>query len=473
MTDPSLDLIAANYSEFLAKKACLAPDVGFDPGDELHSALKPFQRDIVRWALRRGRAALFEGTGLGKTIQELVWAQNVRQNMQGEVLIFTPLAVAEQTVQEAEKFGIGSVSYALTGAMARTPIVVTNYERRDRFDLSSFAGVVLDESGIIKDADGKTRSELTEACMGIPYKLCATATPAPNDWTELGTHAEFLDVMGEKEMLSMFFVHDGSVRASDGDEWRLKRHAEADFWRWVASWAVMIRHPRDIGYDDAGYDLPPLNLHQVVVRSEYGTAAGTLFPMEARTIKEKLAVKRASIDDRVRAVANLVAERPDDPWLIWCHLNVESDALVKAITGSIQVSGSDSHEEKTRNLLGFCRGDPLVLVSKPSIAGRGMNYQHCSNMAFVGLNDSFEQVFQAIRRCWRFGQTRPVNVYMVAAELEGSVVTNLKAKEERYECMADAMAVHMKDLCRSTIRGGRQSVSSYNAKKEMELPKWM
>lgn len=463
-----------DYSQFLAKKSIVAKPCGFDPVLPMPRKMKQFQRDITTWSCRRGRAAVFAGTGLGKSLMELQWASNVCAHTQGQVLLFTPLAVAEQTVLEAKKFGIKGVSFAADEDAIKSPITITNYDRRDRFDLSQFAGIALDESGILKSEDGKTRKELTEACAETPYLLCGSATPAPNDWTELGQHAEFLGVMSAKEMLAMFFVHDGAVRAdANGEEWRLKGHAQDDFWRWVASWAVMIRHPRDLGYEEPGYDLPKLHVHQITVDVENTHANGMLFPTQASTLKERIGARRDTIAERVKAAAEIVASKPDEPWLVWCNLNAEADALTSAIADAINVQGSDKPETKTKHLLGFAAGQPRVMVSKPSIAGRGMNWQHCASMVFVGLNDSFEQLFQAVRRCWRFGQDRPVNVYMVASEIEGAVVKNLEMKERKYEAMADAMASHMKDLCRIEIRGGRVSTSVYEPNQRMELPTWL
>jgi hypothetical protein len=306
-------MLDTDYEAFLARKAVVAPPSGFEPS-RLPSAMKPFQRDITTWACRRGRAAVFAGTGLGKTIMELAWGQQVVRHTKGQVLLFTPLAVAEQTVQEAAKFGIKGVAYAADHGSAKTPIVVTNYDRRDKFDLSKFSGIILDESGIIKDHDSRTRRDLTEECRSTPYLMCGSATPAPNDWTELGQHAEFLGVMSAKEMLAMFFVHDGAVRAdANGEEWRLKGHAQDDFWRWVASWAVMIRHPRELGYEEPGYDLPPLNMHQVTVQVENNHTNGMLFPTQALTLKERIGARRDTITERVRAAADIVASKPDEP----------------------------------------------------------------------------------------------------------------------------------------------------------------
>lgn len=462
------------YSDFLEAKAKVAPPVGFevDPS-RLPRAMKPFQRAVTGWALRRGCGALFEGTGLGKTLQELSWAREVRHETRRPVLILAPLAVAEQTVGEAEKFDIDGVAYAADQDEARTPIVVTNYDRAHLFDFSRFGGVVLDESSILKAADGKTRAQLTQACSVVPYRLPASATPAPNDWTEIGQHAEFLGVMSAKEMLAMYFVHDGSNRAGGGEGWRLKRHAEQDFWRWVASWAVMIRKPADLGFDEPGYDLPPLYRRQVTVRSNLPAPEGSLFRDAAVTLQERIAARRDTLDGRVKAAASLVNEARDRPWLVWCHYNDEGDALVREIPGAVQVAGSDSREDKAARMLAFARGEIDVLVTKPSIAGWGMNWQHCADMAFVGLNDSFEQLYQAVRRCWRFGQSRPVNAHMIASDLEGAVVANLERKEREFEAMADAMAAHMRDLNRAAVRGGRVSASDERANRKMEIPSWL
>lgn len=462
-----------SYADFLASKTPKAIASGFAPVLPWPSAMKPFQRDVTEWAVRRGRAAIFAGTGLGKTLDELAWAQQVAAHSGGQALIFTPLSVAEQTVAEARKFGIDGVAYARDRGEIAGPITITNYERRDNFDLSQFAGIALDESGIIKDHDSKTRIELTEACKATPYLLCASATPAPNDWTELGQHAEFLGVMSAKEMLAMFFVHDGSVRAKAEEDWRLKRHAEEEFWRWLASWAAVFRHPRDLGYDEPGYDLPPLHMRQIMVPVDYAPTAGLLFPMEASTLQERIRARKDSVEGRVRAAVEIVASKPNEPWLIWCNLNAESDAIAKAIPGAVNVRGSDSVEHKVANLLGFCRGEPRVLVSKPTIAGRGMNWQHCANMVFVGLNDSFEQLYQAIRRCWRFGQSREVTVYLISSELEGAVLSNLMTKERKYERMAESMQKHMRDLCVAEIKTGRQAVSSYHPNSRMKVPRWL
>jgi hypothetical protein len=468
---------AISYAKFLAAKAPTAPPSGFAVVPPLPAGLKPFQNAITGWALRRGRAAMFEGTGLGKTFQQLAWARAVCDKENSRTLILTPLAVAKQTVAEAVKWGISSVAYALDQKSASTDIVVTNYERFEKFDIKEFCGIVLDESGIIKSQDGATRTMLTEACINTPWKLCCTATPAPNDYAELGQHAEFLGVMTAKEMLSMFFVHDGAIRANDmtqgADGWRLKRHAKRDFWRWLASWSVMVRHPSDLGFDEPGYDLPPLNLHQITVAAEYKPTGGMLFPMAASTLGERIGVRKDTAEARVAAAVEIVSREPDEPWLIWCNLNSEADAIERLLPTSLQVAGRHDVEIKVSRLLGFKEGRPLILISKPSLAGHGMNWQHCSRMVFVGLTDSFEQVYQAVRRSWRFGQTRPVDVYFIASELDGAVVANLRRKELAFDVMLDAMSDHMRDLMREQVVGGRNASAAYNPTLKMKVPTWL
>lgn len=443
------------YAEFVAAKKPRAAPSGIDNVPSLPIALKPFQRDITAWALRQGRAAIFAGTGLGKTLMQLSWGSVVGTYEQAQILLLAPLAVAQQTVVEARRFGIAGVEYALSQSETHSPIAVTNYDRLHLFDPSKFAAVILDESSIIKSHDGKTRNALIDAFKNTRWRLCCTATPAPNDFRELGNHAEFLGIMTEKEMLSMFFVHDGKVRAagSEGqDGWRLKRHAIKDFWRWLASWAVVVRDPNEIGYDEPEYVLPPLIQKQITVKVPYAPSETALFPMEARTMGERIGARRSSLRERVAAAAQIVNAERDKPWLVWCNLNAESKALVKAIPGSEEVTGEEDRRSKADKLLGFITGNPRVLVSKPSIAGWGLNYQHCAHMVFVGLNDSFEQLFQAKRRCWRFGQTKPVMAYLISSELEGAVLANLERKEMEFEKMNSQTVEHMRDLVDGNIR---------------------
>jgi len=421
------------YAEFVEAKALRADPVGVDVSD-LHPELFPWQRAIVRWALKRGRAALFEDCGLGKTFQQLEWARHVP----GSVLILTPLAVAQQTVAEATRFGIAA-NYARSQSAVAGQITVANYEMLDRFDPSAFAGVVLDESSILKSFDGATRTALIEAFRDTPYRLACTATPAPNDHMELGNHSEFLGLMTRAEMLATFFVHDGGETQS----WRIKRHAEKDFWRWVCSWAVNVRNPSDIGFDGASFDLPPLKIVQHTVHTE--ATGGNLFALEAQSLTERLTARRETVTDRAAKCAEIVNAAPG-PWVIWCNLNAEADALAAQIPDAVEVRGSDDHDEKTAALMAFSEGKTRVLITKPSIAGFGMNWQHCHQVAFVGLSDSWEQYYQAVRRCWRFGQESPVTVHCIAADTEGAVVANLRRKDADAEAMAVRMSEHTRDF---------------------------
>lgn len=454
------------YEDFLAHKAQVDPPTGLSDLPDLPDALFDFQADIVRWALRRGRSALFAGTGLGKTLMALSWADAIVRATGHNVLILTPLAVAAQFIREADKFGI-SAKQARKQSEVASGVTVTNYEKLEHFDLSSFGGVVLDESSILKAYDGKTRTMLIEACQQIPFRLAATATPAPNDFMELGNHAEFLGVMSYTDMLAMFFTHDGG----ETQKWRLKGHAEGAFWRWMCSWSVMLRHPRDLGYDVAGFDLPPLNQQQHTVDVEYKPNGDTLFPLEARTMQERIKARKDTVQERVDMAAALT---PDDkPFVWWCNLNGESEALAKAIPGAVEVRGSDSEAEKERKLIAFSNGETRVLITKPKICGFGMNWQHCADTGFVGLNDSFEQVYQAIRRFWRFGQTKPVNVHFIAAETEGAVVANIRRKEADAERMAKAMVSHMADLSSQVVRGATRDRPDYQPTQSVIIPEWL
>ncbi|MCZ7488202.1 SNF2-related protein [Rhizobium rhizogenes] len=456
------------YQDFLDRKKISDPETGIRHALSLPSVLKPHQHDIVQWSLRRGRAAIFAGTGLGKTLMELSWSDQVFDFTGKPVLIMAPLAVAEQHITEAEKFGMAAnlVSFHPDEGWG---INVTNYQKMDHFELSRFGGVVLDESSILKSTDGKYRTKLIAECSKIPFRLAATATPAPNDFMELGNHAEFLSVMSYTDMLATFFTHDGG----DTQKWRLKGHAEGEFWKWMASWAVMLRKPSDLCYDNAGYDLPPLNYHQHTVGVEYAPSldTGLLFPMEARTLQERISARRDSVSERVALAASMTPT--DKPFVWWCNLNSEAEALAKLIPGAVNLSGSDKDDDKRRKLVDFSQGRIRVLITKPSIAGFGMNWQHCADTGFVGLNDSFEQIYQAIRRFWRFGQTRPVNVHFIASEMEGATVANLRRKEIDADRMAAAMVMHMADLSSAAVRGSVRDRPDYNPTIPMKIPAWV
>jgi hypothetical protein len=430
------------YRAFLDGKAALSPATGIaDPG-ELKAALYPFQHDIVAWALRRGRAAIFANCGLGKTLMQLAWAEKVP----GRVLVVAPLAVSEQTVREGARFGIPCV----IGRRADVPdarIVVTNYEQMQHFDPAAFTGIVLDESSILKSYDGATRTMLIEMFGATPFRLACTATPAPNDFMELGNHSEFLGVLTRAEMLATFFVHDGG----ETQKWRVKRHAVKPWWRWVASWAAMLRMPSDLGYSDDGFLLRDLRYHEYMLPAP--VLEGEMFASEAMTLHERIGARRETVSIRVARAAELVNADPS-PWLVWCDRNDEHEALCAAIPGAVGVRGSDDAEVKTERMLAFADGRIRVLVTKPSIAGFGMNWQHCARMAFVGLSDSYEQFYQAVRRCWRFGQTMPVDVHVVTTDSMGRVRANIERKDEQAAEMAGHMIEHMRDITTRSLHGG-------------------
>lgn len=454
-----------SYHEFVRAKLGSSETAGITA--ELRDYdLFPHQRDLASWALRRGRSAIFADTGLGKSRMQLAWADMVCRDTGGDVLILAPLAVAEQTVEEGATIGV-QVVHARESCDVRPGITITNYDRLHKFDASRFVGVVLDESSIIKHHAAKTLQLLLDAFRTTPYKLCATATPAPNDWTELGNHAEFLGVRSRAEMLAEFFVHDGG----DTQTWRLKGHARPVFWRWVASWGAMLRSPADLGHDASLYELPPLTVHQHTVETEHNPAHG-LFAMEAQTLMERRAARRNSLVERVRACANIV-NSDTDSWVVWCDLNAEGDALTVAIDGAVQIAGSDDAEVKERRLRDFAKGKIRVLVSKSSICGFGLNWQHCSHMAFVGVTDSFEAYYQAVRRCWRFGQRHPVDVHVFASNQEGSVVANLRRKELDARAMADAMAAETLEAVRESVIGRSKDTNPYQASATMKVPPFL
>lgn len=457
------------YADFLARKSPTDTPTGIEAdATAIHPRLFDFQRDIVLWALRRGRAAIFADTGLGKSGIELEWARHTP----GRTLLLAPLAVAEQTIREAAHLGLASPQIRQCGDQSEVgdaKIVVTNYEKLHRFDPSAFSGVVLDESSILKSFDGKTRTTIIESFAKTPYKLACTATPAPNDHMELGNHAEFVGAMSRTEMLSTFFVHDGG----DTSKWRLKGHARRDFWRWVCSWAVAIRHPRDLGYEQNGYDLPPMRVSGHVVPVDVARAReGALFAFDANTLEEQRRERRATIGERVARAVEIVSREPDEQWLIWCDLNAESEALAAAIPGAVQVTGSDPPEKKVATMTAFASGDVRSIVSKPSICGFGMNWQHCARMAFVGVGHSYEAFYQATRRCHRFGQSRPVDVHVITASTEGRVVESLKRKAAEAEEMMAQMLANMGEINAANVKGISMMRDDYSTKR-MEVPTWL
>jgi DNA modification methylase len=425
------------YDEFISAKTKRARSHGFEPL-KITAPLFPWQRHVVEWAVRQGRAALFEDCGLGKTAQQLEWAHQVKLKTSGMVLILTPLSVAKQTEAEARKFGIAAKVVESGDQCNGTGIYITNYDKLDHFDGVEFAGVALDESSILKNFTGKTRIRLTSRFSDTPYRLCCTATPSPNDYTEFGQHADFLGICSPAQMLATFFLND---TFNTGD-WRLKRHAEKSFWEWLSSWAACISKPSDIGFADDGYDLPPLNLQSFAVQVDEveGRKEGELLrhsTLSATTMHKELSM---TVADRVAKVAELV-NGSSESWIVWCNTNEESKLLGAAIPDAVEVKGSDTAKFKEKSAEGFVDESIRVLISKSGIFGYGMNWQHCSNVAFVGLSYSFEDFYQALRRSYRFGQTRQVNAYIVQATTEGAILQTINKKIRQHEEMQQKMKI--------------------------------
>lgn len=452
------------YSEFLERKLQLDGDFGFEPVF-IPDTLFPFQSALVDWAARKGRAAIFADCGLGKTLMEMVWAENVARHTGKPVLILTPLAVAQQFVAEGEKFGIG-VGRSHHGEMPSERVVVANYERLHLLDFDQFGGVVCDESSILKNFNGQRRRAITEFLRLTEYRLLATATAAPNDYVELGTSSEALGYLGHMDMLSRFFVNDQNtshaVRHFSGSEWRFKGHAEQGFWRWVASWARALRRPSDLGFSDEGFDLPSLSVssHTVVSRT---VQPGMLFNLPAIGVFEERQERRRTIKERCAMVADIVNDT-GQPAVVWCHLNDEGDLLERLIPDGVQVSGRDSDDRKEELFGAFQRGDARVLITKPKIGAWGLNWQHCNHVVTFPSH-SYEQYYQAVRRCWRFGQTRPVTVDIVATEGEGNVQANLQRKSDQADRMFSELVTHMNQGM--AIRRG------VTFDLEMEVPSWL
>lgn len=440
-----------DYADFIDRKSQGRNFDGFEPVF-MPSYLFDFQASLVEWATRKGKAALFEDCGLGKTPQQLVWAENVVRKTNRRVLVLTPLAVSHQTVAEAHKFDIEA--HRSNDGELHDGINVTNYERLHYFNPDDFAGVVCDESSILKSFDGARRLEITEFMKKTPYRLLATATAAPNDYIELGTSSEALGELGYTDMLTRFFKNDQNTikpmtyrhygqnfeKLEEGAKWRFKGHAEQAFWKWVCSWARAIRKPSDLGFDDARFILPPLDEQEHMV-SASSLAPGMLFALPAVGLKEQREERRRTIKERCEKVAALVADT-GKPALVWCHMNDEGDLLENLITDSIQVSGKDSDEAKEEKFLAFSGGQTRVLVTKPKIGAWGLNFQHCNHVTFFPSH-SFEQYYQGVRRCWRFGQTKPVHVDVVTTEGEQSVLKNLQRKAQQADKMFDALVEHM------------------------------
>lgn len=445
------------YEQFIDRKQQVGCDSGFDPV-WMPDKLFPFQVALTEWAIRKGRAAIFADCGLGKTFMQLVWAENVARKTGGRVLILTPLAVAFQTVREGEKIGV-EVTHRLEGIQAGDRIIVTNYERLHYFKPDDFRGVVCDESSILKSYDGETRKAVTDFMRKRPYRLLCTATAAPNDYIELGTSSEALGELERKHMLAQFFTHDGGETAT----WRLKGHArEHLFWRWMCSWARAVRKPSDLGFEDGAFVLPPLDVRQHVVKATR-PMDGFLFDVPVVGLDEQRKDLRRTIEQRCEMAAELINAH-DRPAVAWCNLNEEGNRLARSIRGAVEVSGSDSEEFKEETFAGFIRGDIRVLVTKPSIGGFGLNLQHCAHQTYFASH-SYEQYYQAVRRCWRFGQKNPVIVDMVTTDGQDRVIENLQRKADQASVMFDRLVGMMwKEL---------HIERNNDYKKKEEIPQWL
>lgn len=453
-----------SYSAFIASRMQLGGDHGFAPAF-LPPTLRDFQAALVEWSCRKGRAALLTECGTGKSVMQLAWARNVHERTGRPVLILTPLAVAPQLVREGEKFGIEAMRSRRGEVSA--PIVVANYERLHLFDPERFGGLACDESSILKSFDGDTRRRVTEFARRLPYRLMATATAAPNDFIELGTQAEVLGELGYQDMLSRFFVNDQNTNDPrrnwvGGTRWRFKGHAEEAFWRWVASWARALRRPSDLGFSDHGFDLPPPVYREHVVKART-TRPGWLFDVPAQGLREEREERRRTIAERCEIAAALVADT-EEPATVWCHLNDEGDRLEKLIPGAVQVAGSDSDDAKEEKFAAFLSGQARVLVSKPKIGAWGLNLQHCAHVVTFPSH-SWEQRYQSVRRCWRYGQTRTVVVDTVATEGEVGVLESLRRKERQADRMFAALMRHMRDGM--AVRRGQEYAAA------IEVPGWL
>ena len=460
------------YQEFLKSKRILVEPAGFKADTRgLNRKAFQWQKDVVVWALKKGRSALFEDCGLGKTLQQLMWAGEVVKHTGKPVMIFAPLAVVRQIESEANKFGEVAVPVRSMAEIHGPEVYVTNYDIADHFDLSGFGGVVLDESSILKDFTSKTKNTLMELCRDVEYKLCCTATPSPNDYTELGNHAEFLGVMSRTEMLATFFVHDGG----NTSKWRLKGHAKEAFFAWLASWACCMTTPEDLGYPSGEYMLPPLRIVEHEVKADKlldGDGQSMLFSPLSQTLSARREARRDSLEKRVET-ASEIANSSQEQFLVWCDLNAESEMLAEEIHGSVEVKGTDHPDCKAAAMREFGEGKARCLVSKPSIAGWGMNWQQCHRMIFVGLSDSFEAYYQAVRRCWRFGQKSPVTVDIVISDADGAVKANIERKQGEARELTKELVKYTKDILRDDIQSTGRMRESYIATDEMKVPEWL
>lgn len=464
----------SNYADLLARKRVSFEPRGFAP-PELHPALFPHQRAVTQFSLMAGASAMFLDTGLGKSFAALEWGRCVVERTNRSVLMLAPLAVGPQHQREAERFGIDAKYVRDTFEVDRPRIYITNYERLDNFTISDFAGIVLDESSVIKSFDGKTTRKLITAFSRTPYRLACTATPAPNDHTELGTHAEFLGVMRREEMLPRWFIND----TANTGTWRIKGHAAGDFWRWVASWARCVSLPSDLGFADDGYILPDIRVSEHIVQADRSIDAGEesrgklkgqarLFRIPDTSATSIHVEKRLTIDDRADAVTECIDADSNECWIVWCDTDYEADAILARIPDAQEVRGSMPLATKESRLDAFSRGDLRVLVTKPSIAGYGLNWQHCARMAFAGLSFSYENYYQAIRRCWRFGQSRAVEVHIAMADTEAAIKRVIDRKAGDHGAMKREMAKAMREATNQ-----QRAKVDYLPSRSLSIPSWL
>lgn len=456
-----------DYNTFIHNKSQLEGDFGFEP-NFLPDWMFDFQKHLVEWSIKKGRSGIFADCGLGKSPMSLVWAQNVYNHTRKPILILTPLAVANQFTEEAEKFGI-EASRSEKGEV-ESPIVITNYERLHFFDSGDFGGVVCDESSILKNFDGVRKAEITEFMRTVKYRLLGTATAAPNDYTELGTSSEALGYLGYMDMISRFFTnrqktshhYHGKYQLADNRGWRFKGHAEEKFWKWVSSWARALRRPSDLGFDDNGFTLPPLDVIYHVVKTGE-PAPGMLIDVPAVGWREIRAERRRTIQERCEEVAKLVSDTGQSA-VCWANLNDEADLIEKLISDAVQVSGRDKDEQKEEKFTAFANGDIRVLVTKPKIGAWGLNWQHCNHVTYFPT-DSYEQWYQAVRRCWRFGQKRPVKVDVVTTPGQKRVAENMQRKEKAATEMFQSLVAHMNEAI--------EIQRLFDYENEVKLPSWL
>ena len=457
------------YKEFIDSKLLVKTNnvLNIDKS-ELNNTLFDYQKDLVVWALKLGKSAIFADTGLGKTFMQLEWARIINEKKNKPVLIVAPLAVTSQTQDEALKLNL-HIKYVKEQSECINGINITNYERLDKFKSDYFIGIVLDESSILKSFSGVYKKLLIDNFKNTEFKLACSATPAPNDYMELGNHSEFLNVMNLTEMLSMFFVHDGG----DTSHWRLKGHAVERFWEWVSSWSAIIKSPSDLGYDGQKHKLPELIENDIIIQSDnYNN--DMLFSMPANTLDERRLAQKNSFNDRIKKTVEIVKSNPDEQWLIWCNYNDEANELKKLLSESVNVQGSDEPEIKAKNLLSFGKGEIKYLITKPKIASFGLNWQSCHNIIFCSLNDSYEQYYQSIRRCYRFGQKNKVNVYRVLSYDEINILDNIERKHNEFQYMQKKMSIYTKKYVRENLQVKfKEMDKSYNPQIEIKLPEWL